>query len=123
MKIVLSGLDAGAWSLVALRVILEREGHDVVNAPVDTVLRVCRRERPGCLVLSAASGADGTPVLRRVRADPGLTGLPVVLGGRFTGSRADAIGAGFDEAFPAAPDPGLAVAALRAYLGRAVVSE
>jgi hypothetical protein len=123
VKIVLSGLDAAAWSLVALQVVLEREGHAVSNvgprAPADAVLRACRRERPGCLVLSTALEADGVPVLRRVRADPALAGLPVVIGGRFRGSRADLLAVGFDEAFPvAATDPGGAVAALRAYLAR-----
>ncbi|GAB3145385.1 hypothetical protein [Amycolatopsis sp. NPDC004378] len=117
MKVVLSGLDAGAWSLVALRVVLEREGHDVCVAA--EVLRTCRRERPDCLVLSSAHGASGLDVLRRVRADPALCGLPVVIGGRLRNPREDLLAAGFDEVFPvAATDPGGAVAALRAYLGQ-----
>ncbi|UOX91673.1 hypothetical protein MUY14_13935 [Amycolatopsis sp. FBCC-B4732] len=115
MKVVLSGLDAGAWSLVALRVVLEREGHEVSVAA--DVLKVCRRERPDCLVLSTVRGASGVDVLRRVRADPGLGELPVVLGGRLRNTRADLLALGFDEVFPvAAADPGGAVAALRAYL-------
>jgi methylaspartate mutase sigma subunit len=123
MKIVLTGLDPAAWSLVALQVVLEREGHDVVNLgalpPVDVVVGACRRERPGCLVLSAALGTEGGPVIRRVRADPALRGLPVVIGGRFTGSRAELLALGFDEVFPVGPDgPGQAVVRLRRYLAR-----
>ncbi|GLY36891.1 hypothetical protein Amsp01_029150 [Amycolatopsis sp. NBRC 101858] len=117
MKIVLSGVDAAAWSLVALQVVLEREGHAVcVSADA---AGACRRERPDCLVLSTAHGASGADVLRRVRADPALAGLPVVLGGRLGGARAELLALGFDEVFPvAATDPGRAVAALRAYLAR-----
>ncbi|WP_208608135.1 hypothetical protein [Amycolatopsis pretoriensis] len=114
---MLSGLDADAWSLVALQVVLEREGHTVRVAA--EVLDACRRERPDCLVLSTVLGASGADVLRRVRADPALAGLPVVLGGRFRGSRAELLALGYDEVFPvAAADPGGAVAALRAYLAR-----
>jgi DNA-binding response OmpR family regulator len=117
VKIVLSGLDAAAWSLVALQVVLERAGHDVYVAA--EVLRVCRRERPGCLVLSTTTGASGLDVLHRVRADSALAGLPVVLGGRLGSTRAELLALGFDEVFPvAATDPGGAVAALRAYLAR-----
>jgi methylaspartate mutase sigma subunit len=117
VKIVLSGVDEAAWSLVALRVVLEREGHAVCVAA--EAVGACRRERPDCLVLSTAHGATGVDVLRRVRADPALAGLPVVLGGRLAGTRAELLALGFDEAFPvAATDPGGAVAALRAYLAR-----
>ncbi|WP_372665009.1 methylmalonyl-CoA mutase [Amycolatopsis kentuckyensis] len=117
MKVVLSGLDADAWSLVALQVVLEREGHTVRVA--GEVVSVCRRERPDCLVLSTVLGASGVDVLRRVRADPALAGLPVVLGGRLKKTRAELLAQGFDEVFPvAAADPGGAVAALRAYLAR-----
>ncbi|MGW5721147.1 hypothetical protein ACWEVP_33570 [Amycolatopsis sp. NPDC003865] len=114
---MLSGLDAGAWSLVALQVVLEREGHTVCVAA--EALETCRRERPGCLVLSTVLGASGTDVLRRVRAEPALAALPVVLGGRLEKTRAELLAQGFDEVFPvAAADPGGAVAALRAYLTR-----
>ncbi len=117
MKVVLSGVDAGAWSLVALQVILEREGHAVWVAA--DVLAACRRDQPDCLVLSTVFGASGVDVLLRVRADPGLGGLPVVIGGRLPGTRADLLDLGYDDAFPvAATDPGGAVAALRAYLVR-----
>lgn len=117
MKVVLSGLDAGAWSLVALQVVLEREGHTVCVAA--EALDACRRVRPDCLVLSTVHGASGVDVLRGVRADPALADLPVVLGGRLKNTRADLLALGFDEVFPvAAADPGGAVAALRAYLAR-----
>ncbi len=117
MKVVLSGVDAGAWSLLALQVVLEREGHEVLVAA--EVLRTCRRARPDCLVLSTVLGGSGADVLRRVRADPGLRGLPVVLGGRVRNTRAELLALGYDEVFPvAAADPGRAVAALRAYLAR-----
>ncbi|HET6710145.1 hypothetical protein [Amycolatopsis sp.] len=116
---MLSGLDAAAWSLVALQVVLEREGHTVCVAA--EVLGTCRRERPGCLVLSTVLGAAGVDVLRRVRADPALADLPVVIGGRLGRPRAELLAQGFDEAFPvAAAAPGEAVAALRVYLARLV---
>ncbi|MEU0792513.1 methylmalonyl-CoA mutase [Amycolatopsis sp. NPDC005961] len=117
MKIVLSGLDAAAWSLVALQVVLRREGHTVRVAA--DVLGACRRERPDCVVLSTTHGASGVDVLRDVRADPDLAGVPVVLGGRIGGTRAELLALGYDEVFPvAATDPGGAVAALREYLRR-----
>jgi methylaspartate mutase sigma subunit len=127
VKIVLCGLDPAAWSLLALQVVLERAGHDLralgARPPIEVVLGTCRRERPGCLLLSTALGADGTPVLRRVRADLALAGLPVVLGGRLGSTREELLARGFDEVFPvAATDPGAAVAALRAYLAQVVVS-
>lgn len=56
-------------------------------------------------------------MLRHVRADSALAGLPVVLAGRLGGPGPET--AGFDAVFPvAATDPGGAVAALRAYLAR-----
>ncbi|MDT7799455.1 MAG: methylaspartate mutase sigma subunit [Actinomycetota bacterium] len=126
MKVVLSGVDAGAWSLVALQVILERCGHDVVNLgarrPLERVLQACR-ERPDCVVLSASDGgADCARVITRVRADPALTRLPTVIAGRLDLPRRELLALGFDEAFPATTDaPGQAVVALRLYLGRVVV--
>lgn len=120
---MLSGLDAAGWSVVALQAVLERAGHDVralgAPAPVGVLLGNCRRERPHCLLLSTARGASGAGVLRRVRADPALAALPVVLAGRLGSTRAELLAQGFDEVFPvAATDPGRAVAALRAYLAR-----
>ncbi|WP_326949496.1 hypothetical protein OG439_12175 [Amycolatopsis sp. NBC_01307] len=122
MKVVLSGVDAGAWSLVALQVILEREGH-VVCVAAD-VLEACRREQPDCLVLSATDGgADCAHVITRVRANPALTRLPTVIAGRLDLPRRELLALGFDEAFPATTDaPGQAVVLLRLYLGRVVVS-
>ncbi|MFJ7214359.1 response regulator [Amycolatopsis sp. NPDC098790] len=114
---MLSGLDTGAWSLVALQVVLKREGHTVRVA--GEAVEACRREPPDCLVLSTVLGASGMDVLRRVRAEPALAGLPVVLGGRLKNTRAELLALGFDEVFPvAATDPGGAVAALREYLGQ-----
>jgi methylaspartate mutase sigma subunit len=127
MKIVLSGVDAGAWSLVALQVILERQGHEVVNLgarpPVARVLRACR-DHPACLVLSATDGgADSAQVIGQVRADPALAGLPAVVAGRLAQPRSELLALGFDDAFPAtAADPGRAVVLLRQYLARVVVS-
>ncbi len=118
---MLSGLDAAAWSLIALQVVLEREGH-VVRVATD-VLGACRRERPDCVVLSTTHGASGVDVLRDVRADPALAGVPVVLGGRTGGTRAELLALGYDEVFPAVEDPAGAVASLRQYLAQLVVSE
>jgi methylmalonyl-CoA mutase cobalamin-binding subunit len=123
MKIVLSGVDTGAWSLVALQVILERCGHEVrnlgVRPPVEKVLQACR-ERPDCLVLSASDGGtDSARVIGKLRADRALAGLLAVIAGRLSVSRGELLAMGFDGAFPAtADDPGQAVVALRQFLGR-----
>ncbi|HKN51623.1 MAG TPA: cobalamin-dependent protein [Amycolatopsis sp.] len=130
LKIVLSGLpqDEQAWALMALQVIMEGMGHEVVNlgarVPVDRVLDACRRETPDCLVLSTVSGGlDGARLIAGVRADPDLRGLTTVIGGRFGGRypgadpRAEMLGLGFDEAFPVATDDaGRAVASLREFV-------
>ncbi|MEA5361094.1 hypothetical protein VA596_16235 [Amycolatopsis sp., V23-08] len=126
MKIVLSGVDTGAWSLVALQVILERCGHEVRNLgarpPVERILEACR-EGPDCLVLSATDGgADSARVFTRLRTHPALAGLPIVIAGRLAQPRAELLALGFDDAFPATANPGQAVAALRQYLARVVVS-
>jgi methylmalonyl-CoA mutase cobalamin-binding subunit len=132
LKIVLSSLpsDSDAWNMIALQVIIEGMGHQVVNlgagVPVERVLEACRRETPDCLVLSTVNGkgsADGATVIGRVRADPELAGLTAVIGGRFGGRypgadpRAEMLGLGFDEAFHVGiGDTGDAVASLREFV-------
>ncbi|MFD9890354.1 cobalamin-dependent protein [Amycolatopsis sp. NPDC059027] len=129
LKIVLSGLpsETHAWNLVALQLIMEGMGHEVVNlgagADVARVLAACRRERPDCLVLSTVTGrgqAEAARVISKVRADPALSGLTAVLGGRLGAGgdpRAELLGLGFDEVFHVdSADTGKAVASLREFV-------
>ncbi|MFE0701015.1 cobalamin B12-binding domain-containing protein [Streptomyces sp. NPDC058872] len=91
MKILLSGTasDSHTWNLVYLRLFLEEQGCEVVGIGpcVDTELltTACLRHVPDVLVLSSVNGhgyRDGLAAVRRLRAEPALAGLPVVLGGK-----------------------------------------
>jgi len=122
--------DAHMWNLVVLQALIEEMGHQVVNlgscVPVDLLLAACRAERPDYVVLSTVNGhgqADGARVIRALRADPVLTGLTVVIGGRFgtrgddgPGLRRDLLARGYDAVFPADVDgPERAVEQLREF--------
>ncbi|MFH8621756.1 cobalamin B12-binding domain-containing protein [Streptomyces vietnamensis] len=91
MKILLSGTasDSHTWNLVYLRLFLQEQGHQVVGlgpcAPVELLLAGCLRHAPDAVVLSSVNGhgyRDGLAAVRRLRAEPALAGLPVVLGGK-----------------------------------------
>ncbi|MEU5918910.1 cobalamin-dependent protein [Streptomyces sp. NPDC047141] len=91
MKILLSGTasDSHTWNLVYLRLFLEEQGHEVVGlgpcVSAELLLDGCLRHAPDVVVLSSVNGhgyRDGLTAVRRLRAEPALAGLPVVLGGK-----------------------------------------
>lgn len=133
LKFLVSSMptDSHTWNLVVLQLLIEEMGHQVVNlgscVPVDLLLAACRTERPDYVVLSTVNGhgqADGATVIRALRADHALSGLTVVIGGRF-GTRGDAgpglcrdlLGRGYDAVFPVDVDgPARAVEQLREFV-------
>ncbi|MFI7344761.1 cobalamin B12-binding domain-containing protein [Streptomyces sp. NPDC049936] len=105
--------DAHMWNLVFLQLLLEERGGDVVNlgacVPDEVILAECRRNRPDALVVSTVNGhghLDGLRLIEKIRADPELSGLRVVIGGKLgiRGSEnarfgTELVAAGFDAAF------------------------
>lgn len=111
--------DAHMWNLVFLQLLLEEQGGEVINlgacVPDDVIIGECRRSRPDALVVSTVNGhghLDGLRLIGKLRADPELTEMRVVIGGKL-GVRgagnaqfsAELVAAGFDAAFEA--DTGL----------------
>jgi methylmalonyl-CoA mutase cobalamin-binding subunit len=107
--------DAHTWSLVTLELLLEQLGHDVTNLgacpPEDLILSTCRTLRPHLVVLSTVNGhghIEGPELVRRIRMDPELHDLHIVVGGKLNcnAEPAEAVvllrAAGFDEVFDAA---------------------
>jgi methylmalonyl-CoA mutase cobalamin-binding subunit len=105
--------DSHTWNLVFLQILLEEMGHHVVNigscVPDDLLVAECRRHRPDMVVLSSVNGhgfLDGRRVITRLRREPDLASLPVVIGGKL-GTRGGEQGsfgpalmaAGFDAVF------------------------
>nr|WP_206320366.1 cobalamin-dependent protein [Streptomyces zingiberis] len=120
--------DSHTWNLVFLQLLLEELGHRVTNigscVPDDLLVEECRRVRPDLVVLSSVNGhgaLDGARAVRRLRDEPDLRGLRVVIGGKLgvTGAGAGAHGpelmaAGFDAVF----EDTAGVAEFRSYLDR-----
>lgn len=114
--IVVSGLasDAHTWNLVYLQLLLEELGYDVVNlgpcVPADLLVSEVLKHRPRLLVLSSVNGhgcQDGLRAIAKLRAEPQLSQLPTVIGGKLGvnggegGQEAELLaGAGFDAVFP-----------------------
>ncbi|MDF3301138.1 cobalamin B12-binding domain-containing protein [Streptomyces tropicalis] len=105
--------DAHMWNLVFLQLLLEERGGHVVNlgacVPDEVILAECRRHRPDALVVSTVNGhghLDGLRLIEKLRADPVLAGMRVVIGGKLgirgSGNArfgAELVAAGFDAAF------------------------
>ncbi len=77
------------WNLVFLQLLLEEQGAEVTNlgacVPDDLIIEECRRTRPDALVISTVNGhghLDGLRLIRRIRSEPDLVGLRVVIGGK-----------------------------------------
>ncbi|MFJ7159480.1 cobalamin B12-binding domain-containing protein [Streptomyces sp. NPDC101118] len=128
LKILLSGTasDSHTWNLVYLQLFLEELGHRVVNlgpcVPGDLLAAGCHEHAPDLLVISSVNGhgyRDGLTAVARVRREPGLAALPVVIGGKLgvagvrdPAAAARLTAAGVDRVF----DDG-DVTALRGYVG------
>lgn len=105
--------DSHTWNLVYLQLLVEELGFDVVNlgacAPDELIVSECLSRRPAMLVLSSVNGhgyRDGLRVIRKLRVNPELTALPVVIGGKLgiSGGESEAhihqlVDAGFDAVF------------------------
>ncbi|MFB7469418.1 cobalamin B12-binding domain-containing protein [Kitasatospora sp. NPDC056184] len=121
--------DAHTWNLVFLQLLIEELGFEVVNlgatVPDEMLLEECRERRPMLLVLSSVNGHgyhEGLRVIRRLREDAGLAGLPVLIGGKLgiTGGESaehidELLGAGFDAVFDDRPE---GITAFTGLLGR-----
>lgn len=120
--------DAHTWNLVYLQLLLEEDGHRVHNlgacVPDELLVSECLRLRPDVVVISSVNGhgaIDGARAVAALRAQPELSGLPVVIGGKLgiDGPRgaahtASLRGAGFDAVF----EDGAGTAAFRTFLAR-----
>ncbi|MEY9872687.1 methylaspartate mutase sigma subunit [Streptacidiphilus sp. MAP12-33] len=105
--------DSHTWNLIFLQLLLEELGHRVTNlgacVPDQLLVEHCRDRRPDLVVISSVNGhgaVDGRRVVARLRAEPELAGLPVVIGGKLgisgAGNRRHVSGllqAGFDAVF------------------------
>ncbi len=81
--------DSHTWNLAFLQLLLEENGHEVVNlgacVPDELLLSECAARRPDAVVISTVNGhghVDGRRLIGRVRADERLRDLPVVIGGK-----------------------------------------
>ncbi|WP_428965206.1 cobalamin B12-binding domain-containing protein [Micromonospora fluostatini] len=90
-KVLLTGTvsDSHTWNLVFLELFVEELGHPVVNlgpcVPDDLLVRRCRIEAPDLVVVSSVNGhgyVDGLSAVTRLRAEPELAGVPMVIGGK-----------------------------------------
>ena len=105
--------DAHTWNLVFLQLLIEELGMSVVNlgpcVPDDLLVAECLDRQPQMVVISSVNGhgyQDGLRVIARLRAQPRLAGLPVVLGGKLgiSGGESDEhiqhlLAAGFDAVY------------------------
>ncbi|MGD0066898.1 MAG: methylmalonyl-CoA mutase [Streptosporangiaceae bacterium] len=81
--------DSHTWNLIYLQLLVEESGHRVINfgpcATAALLARECRPHPPSLVVISSVNGhgyRDGLSVISGLRADPALTGTPIVIGGK-----------------------------------------
>lgn len=81
--------DAHTWNLIFLQLYCEERGCRVVNlgpcVPDDLLVTTCRRMTPDLVVVSSVNGhghTDGRRAIAAVRRQPGLTTVPMVIGGK-----------------------------------------
>ncbi|MEU2119866.1 cobalamin-dependent protein [Streptomyces sp. NPDC016459] len=105
--------DSHTWNLVFLQLLLEDLGHQVTNigscVPDELLIAECRRVKPDMVVLSSVNGhgaLDGSRLIRRLREQPDLSDLKVVIGGKLgiRGAEGEShsqalMAAGFDAVF------------------------
>ncbi|MEU0522069.1 cobalamin B12-binding domain-containing protein [Streptomyces niveus] len=117
--------DSHNWNLVFLQLLIEELGHRVIGlgpcVPDDLLIEECRASRPDLVVMSSVNGhgyRDGLGAITRLRREPALAELPVVIGGKLgvTGAPdTDAALGLLDAGFTAVFDDGN-VAAFREFL-------
>lgn len=90
-RVLLSSVssDSHTWNLVYLALLLEENGYEVTNlgscVPDDLLLGKACELAPAAIVISSVNGhgrIDGARVIRKIRAVPDLSSLPVVIGGK-----------------------------------------
>jgi methylaspartate mutase sigma subunit len=120
------------WNLVFLQLLLEELGGEVINlgacVPDSVILAECRKHQPEILVVSTVNGhghLDGLRLIKKIRSDPELTDMRVVIGGKLgtrgsanTRFSADLSNAGFDAVFEASAG----LAAFESFLAEIPVS-
>ncbi|OBQ53056.1 hypothetical protein A4U61_02170 [Streptomyces sp. H-KF8] len=81
--------DAHTWNLVCLQLLLEEAGHRVTNlgpcVTEELLARECLTRGPDAVVIGSVNGhgyQDGLRAVRRLRSEPSLAAVPVVVGGR-----------------------------------------
>lgn len=81
--------DAHMWNLVFLQLLLEEHGAEVNNlgacVPDELIIDECISTRPDALILSTVNGhghLDGLRLIRKIRSEPALEDLRVVIGGK-----------------------------------------
>lgn len=117
--------DSHNWNLVFLQLLVEELGHRVIGlgpcVPDELLIDTCRASRPDLVVMSSVNGhgyRDGLGAITRLRREPSLVTLPVVIGGKLgvTGAPdTDAALRLLDAGFTAVFDDGN-VAAFREFL-------
>jgi methylaspartate mutase sigma subunit len=120
-RIVLSTVssDAHTWNLVFLQLSLQEQGFEVVNlgpcVPDEVLIDAVRLHRPDAVVISSVNGhghLDGARVIQRLRRDPEIGTVPVMIGGKL-GIQGDGnaelalalVEAGFTAVFTDSSDP------------------
>ncbi|MFF7181275.1 cobalamin-dependent protein [Streptomyces sp. NPDC008121] len=121
--------DSHTWNLVFLQLLLEDLGHQVTNigacVPDELLIAECRRLRPDMVVVSSVNGhgaLDGSRLIRRLREQPDLTDLKVVIGGKLgiRGGEGESHSAALMEAgFDAVFEDAAGIAPFRHYLAGA----
>ncbi|GAA4057015.1 cobalamin-dependent protein [Actinomadura miaoliensis] len=83
--------DSHTWGLVVLQCVLEEAGFFVRNlgacCPVDVLLDECRAAPPTLVAISTVNGhgrVEGAELISAFRRVPGLSDVPVVIGGMLT---------------------------------------
>jgi methylaspartate mutase sigma subunit len=84
-----SASDSHTWNLIFLQLFLEEMGNEVVNlgpcVPEDLLAEECRAHTPDLVVISSVNGhgyRDGLRAISRLRREPELAAVPVVIGGK-----------------------------------------
>jgi methylaspartate mutase sigma subunit len=125
--------DAHTWNLVFLQLLIEELGHPVVNlgpcVADEELLSATRRHRPVLVAISTVNGhghQEARRLIARLRADPEIGEIPVVIGGKLgiSGSEsdqaiADLLDAGFTAVFTERTDATMALRRLLVSTGEA----